>query len=101
MSGRNVRVLARDAAARLRDAACKEKRDLWNAGEATMEATEDRAEALAAAEPLLEVCWSGCLVRDACREWARIDRYTGVAGGEVVHNGKSALAPRRHIKLAS
>lgn len=88
MTGRDVVVLARDAAARLRGAACKEEGALWNTAETAMEAASDDGELLAAAEPLLEMCWSRCPVRDACLEWARVDQYTGVAGGHVLRAGQ-------------
>ncbi|ACZ32448.1 hypothetical protein Xcel_3449 (plasmid) [Xylanimonas cellulosilytica DSM 15894] len=101
MTSRDVVVLARTASARLRDAACKEKGTVWNAAEAEMEAATTNTELLTAAEPLLEVCWSECPVRNACLEWARIDQYTGVAGGHVLNKGKPRNVMNSRAAMAS
>lgn len=93
------RTLARDAAARLVAAACREQGRLWDKGETEYEtATTDR-EARDAVEPLVAVCAS-CPVPAECQRWASIDRYTGVAGGLVWHNGTPG-APKARARSAT
>ena len=97
---RNRAVLARHAAARLIAAACRDKRDLWNAQEQLHEQTTTQAEACAAAEPLLRIC-ANCQIVAECRAWASVDDYTGIAAGATWVNGKQKpvdwvrLPPRR------
>jgi hypothetical protein len=94
-------VLARAAAARLREAACKNQSAFWNAQEAVHGAAETQAAARVAAWPLVEVC-HGCPVVQLCAEWASVDRYTGIAAGAAWVNGRQRplhwvrrQAPRR------
>lgn len=79
-------VLARDAAAALRGAACKELGPLWNGGETAILQAESPSAARRAAEPLVAVCVE-CPVVRGCRRWAEIDSYTGVAAGEIWASG--------------
>lgn len=88
-TNRNDVVLARHAAAQLEDAACGGRRELWDAAESVIAISPSRAATVSAAAPLLRICWSECLVRDACRQWAEIDRYTGVAGGQILAEGRT------------
>lgn len=83
----NRDVLARDAAARLEQAACREQRALWDAQEHAHEAAETSVEAVIAAEPALAVC-AGCPVQQLCTAWAEVDEYTGLAAGRAWVNGK-------------
>ena len=87
MRGIDRQVLARDASAALFAAACKEQRDLWNRCEEEHATAVTTGQARRAAEPLLEVC-GGCPIVPACRRWAEVDHYTGVAGGTAWLNGK-------------
>lgn len=95
-SSRNVVVLARHAASQLRSAACKDSRSLWDAAEAVVEISPLRAVAAAAA-PLVQMCLTECRVQEACLEWARFDRYTGVAGGQVLVEGRNRSRSRNSI----
>ena len=49
------------------------------------------AEARAAAAPLLAICGT-CPVLEACRDWASIDQYTGIAGGAAWVEGREKPA---------
>ena len=81
-------MLARDAVRwHLRNAACKGLNQMWNEGEAKLEAARTHAEVTTAAAPLLEVC-RGCEALQLCRQWAQFDHYSGVAGGEVLYDGQ-------------
>lgn len=94
-------VLARNATANLRRAACKDQKMLWNDVEAAVEAATSQDEKEQAAAPARELCLS-CPVLEACEEWARIDKYTGVAAGQVWRNGKvRGQRSRTPVKLAS
>ena len=84
---RNRAVLARHAAARLIAAACRDKRDLWNLQEHLHEQATTEDEAHAAADPLLRIC-ANCRIVAACRDWASVDDYTGIAAGAAWVNGK-------------
>jgi|SRR5690606_25127526 len=86
------RVLARTASAALRGAACTGMRREWDNGEIDVEAARTRQEAWSAAADLLAVC-HGCDVVARCLLWAELERYTGVAGGQVLANGKPRRAP--------
>lgn len=83
----NRDVLARDAAARLQQAACREQQALWDAQEHAHEAAATPVEAVSAAAPALAVC-AGCPVRQLCTAWAEVDEYTGLAAGGAWVNGK-------------
>lgn len=87
MRGIDRQVLARDASAALVAAACKEQRDLWNRYEDEHAAAVTKEQARAAAEPLLEVC-APCPIIQACRRWAEVDQYTGIAAGAAWLNGQ-------------
>ncbi len=87
MRGADRQVLARDASATLVAAACKEERDLWNRQEDAHAAATTKAQARVAAGPLLEVC-AVCPITQACRRWAEVDQYTGIAAGAAWLNGK-------------
>lgn len=84
----NRDVLARDAAARLERAACREQQALWDAQECAHEAAETSIEAVRAAEPALAVC-AGCPIPQLCAAWAEVDEYTGLAAGQAWVNGKA------------
>lgn len=79
-------VRARAAAAALYAAACKEERVLWDTQERLHSEALTSTLAMQAAEPLLAVC-SSCPVRPACRTWAEVDGYTGIAAGASYVNG--------------
>lgn len=97
----NTVVLARNAAAGLRRAACKDQGSLWNEVEADVEGASTRAAEHRAAEPAFRVC-DDCPMIAACERWAGMDRYTGVAAGQVWRNGKArVLHPRLEAQLAS
>lgn len=101
---RRREVLAREAAARLYAAACREERDLWNTQERLHELATTEAQAHAAAAPLLQIC-EGCPIVGECRAWAVADDYTGIAAAAAWVNGKDKPvdAMRRHpqSRLAS
>ena len=86
MRGINRVVLARDAASRLSLAACKESQEIWDEQEKAHGSATVQAIARQAAVPLLRIC-AGCSVLGECREWAQIDRYTGIAAGTAWVNG--------------
>lgn len=83
----NRDVLARDAAARLDPAACREQQGLWDAQERAHETAATAAEAAHAATLALALC-DGCPVSGWCAQWAEIDEYTGLAAGGAWVNGK-------------
>lgn len=91
MRGIDRQVLARDAAATLVAAACKEQLDLWNRHEDEHAAASTKEQARKAAKPLLEVC-STCPIIQACRRWAEVDQYTGIAASTAWLNGKERPA---------
>lgn len=63
---------------------------LWNDCEtAHLNATKARA-AQQAAELAFQLC-QDCPVRDRCQEWATVDRYTGLAAGQVWVDGQPYL----------
>ena len=80
MRGIDRQVLARDASAALVAAACKEQRDLWNRYEDEHAAAVTKEQARKVAGPLLEVC-APCPIIQACRRWAEVDQYPGIAAG--------------------
>ncbi|GAA1436022.1 hypothetical protein GCM10009616_34790 [Microlunatus lacustris] len=82
----NRDVLARDAAARLDRAACREEQALWDAQECAHEAAETAGEARQAADSALALC-VGCPVSQLCAAWAEVDQYTGLAAGQAWVNG--------------
>lgn len=86
MRGVDRQALAQNASAVLVAAACKAHSDLWNRYEDQHAAATTKEQARQAAEPLLEVC-SGCPVAQACRRWAEVDEYTGIAAGTAWLNG--------------
>lgn len=95
-------VLARSAAAGLRRAACKGQAELWNEVEGAVEQAGSRVAEHEAASPARRVCLMQCPMVEACEQWARIDRYTGVAAGQVFRNGKPRdLTARAQAELAS
>lgn len=80
---------ARDAAARLWAARCKDHGADWDAGESVLQAAGDApGDADWAVDPLLDICAS-CPIATECRTWAHLDRYTGVAAGAVMVNGRT------------
>lgn len=86
MRGLSKEVLARDAAAGLYRAACKDERDLWTRQELQHASAATQSEARQAALPLLEVC-ARCPIVAECRAWAEVDDYTGIAGAAAWVNG--------------
>jgi hypothetical protein len=92
-------VLARDATARIRPAACKEQSRLWTAAEAAHEAASTAGEAELAAAPALQFC-ADCPVMGVCAQWAEVDEYTGLAAGQAWVNGKPRPAYRaRNLRV--
>lgn len=86
MRGMDREVVARDAAARLYAAACKESRAVWDKQERLHADARSQAVAAKAARPLLRICAS-CPIVAECRAWAEADRYTGIAAGSAWVNG--------------
>ena len=87
MRGVDQRVLAQGKSFALVAAACKELRALWDQHEQAHATAATHEEARRSAAPLLKVC-AACPVTVACREWARIDGYTGIAAGQAWRNGE-------------
>lgn len=85
MNSQEVR--ARAAAARLFANACGESSALWNQQEALHAVARSQPEAAAAALPLVTIC-RGCPIVEECRQWAVVDRYTGIAAAAAWVNGK-------------
>lgn len=81
MSGHRE-VLAQQAAARLVANVCGDHTKTWNRQERLHEFAANQAEATAAAAPLLEIC-ATCPIVEECRQWAILDRYTGIAAGSA------------------
>lgn len=52
----------------------------WDAAEIGHAAAASNLAAAAAAAPALQLC-AACPVVEECREWATVDRYTGLAAG--------------------
>jgi hypothetical protein len=90
MTARN-QVLARAAAARLHAAACRGQLEPWNDGEYLHAMALTQGEARTAAAPLLAVC-AQCPVQPECRDWAQVDKYTGIAAGSAWADGVQAPA---------
>lgn len=86
MRGMDREVVARDEAARLYAAACKESRAVWDRQERLHAAARSQVVAAKAARPLLRIC-GGCPIVAECRSWAEVDRYTGIAAGAAWVNG--------------
>lgn len=86
MRGISRVVLARDAAARLSAAACKELYELWDRQEKLHGDAATQEVAHESAQPLLAIC-AGCPAVIECRSWAEVDEYTGIAGGAAWVNG--------------
>lgn len=80
-------MLARNAAASLVAAACKDRWRLWNAQEEEHSNASTQKEAQQAADPLLAVC-AECPITAQCHAWAQVDQYTGIAAGTAWLNGK-------------
>lgn len=80
-------LLAREAAKVLVAAACAGMREFWDRYEQLHDRASTQDGARRAAEPLLSVC-AACPIITACRTWARLDRYTGIAGGGAWIKGK-------------
>ena len=59
---------------------CAVPGNAWTAAGVAHRFARDGAEAASAAEPAMRLC-SGCPVIEECRQWASIDRYTGLAAG--------------------
>jgi hypothetical protein len=87
----SLRVIARHyAAERQVGARCKTESRLWQKAEAGVSQATSGAAAAEAAAPALALC-AVCTMSDACEEWARMDRYTGLAAGRWWFRG----TPRR------
>lgn len=99
MRGINRDVLARDAAARLRQASCREHRELWDRQEQMWDVSDTDDEAAAAAEPALALC-DECPVLAHCAAWAEVDLYTGLAAGAGWRNGRRSRRRWRPQSLA-
>jgi len=80
-------ILAQQALAQLVAADCGGEGALWSRQEAHHNAAITRDAALDAAEPLLDIC-ADCPVVPACRQWAILDQYTGIAAGTSWVNGE-------------
>jgi hypothetical protein len=66
---------------------CGEVGEWWREQEAAHAAARTAEAAAEAARPALELC-NGCPGRRACADWARLDKYTGLADGAVYVNGE-------------
>ena len=69
---------------------CRELGAQWHACEREVVALLGRRlniEAVQEAAALTSRC-KECPILNSCADWARADRYTGVAGGQVVHQGQ-------------
>ncbi len=85
----SLRVIARHyASERQIGARCKSEPRLWSQAEAGWRRASTNAEAALAAAPAFALC-SECPISDACAEWARTDRYTGLAAGLSWTRGKA------------
>lgn len=86
--GFSRRVLAEDLLDRMDgQGACKGQSVLWSDCETKHLQAATKAEAAAAAEPVMEMC-AECPVVGLCRQWAEVDRYTGLAAGQAWTAGK-------------
>lgn len=82
-------------------AACREIAPrIWGAMERSIEdvlggylGRTRRKKAYNAATPALTICYA-CPVRQVCEEWAQQDKYSGIAGGWVLTNGKILTPPK-------
>lgn len=86
MRGLDRAVLARAALWAVDRPECEHRGELWNTREALHAEAPNQQAAFDAATPLLAICGT-CPVVDACRQWAEIDEYTGIAGAGAWVNG--------------
>jgi hypothetical protein len=73
---------AQSAAARLLAAACRGQSRLWAEQEHRHEFALTPADAVAAAEPLLEFCIA-CPIVTECEQWAEAEEFDGIAAGSA------------------
>lgn len=86
--GFSRRVLAEDLLDRMDGAqVCKGQSVLWSDCETKHLQAATKVQAAAAAEPAMEMCRE-CPVVGLCRQWAEVDRYTGLAAGQAWTAGK-------------
>lgn len=101
MRGISRQILARDAAAQLKQAACRGSAALWTRHERAHEQAQTRDEADQVALGALVLC-DACPVVSLCQEWASIEAYTGLAAGAAWLNGRRREIPRpSEVQLAS
>ena len=86
LGSRSRAVLAQAASAHIRETPCKEQQHLWNVQETAHAQAATSDQARDAAQPLLDLC-AACPLIEACREWAALDRYTGIAAGQAWVDG--------------
>lgn len=84
------------------EAACAGSSKEWTEGEAAWARSRSSASARLALKPLYAMC-ANCPVRLACEEWARADKYSGVAAGMLWVNGRPSAGVRvpRRLSKAS
>ena len=79
-------LLARNTARRLIAAACRGRRDLWNAQESAHRQATSQAAAATAAQPMVTIC-DTCPITGECHLWAEADQYDGIAAGRAWAGG--------------
>jgi len=69
------------------DTPCAGRHLLWNDIEASVEGHTSPQVLASVAAQVIPLC-SRCTIVEQCYQWARSDRYTGVAGGTVFKKGE-------------
>lgn len=83
-----------EVTAEIQGAACKFMGAWWSAREADYDNASSKTEAVAISAPVFELCGT-CTQRSLCEERAILDRYTGLAAGQVFVQGVSVPVGRR------
>lgn len=73
---------AQQLARKLLGGACGQHTKQWLAAEVMHQSATTSADALTAAEDVLQMC-AQCPVKDLCQQWAETDEYTGLAAGKA------------------
>lgn len=87
MTARHNIPLARQVAADITAATCKDRGKWWSRKEKAHEKATTPHAAAAAAAPALRLC-RRCPAYDSCEIWAQLDNYTGLAAGAAYLNGR-------------
>lgn len=88
MRGISRTVIARDASGRVEDAACTGASARWTELEGHHERARTSTDSAAAVDAVRREFCAGCPAIAACRNWAEIEQYDGLAAGAVYSGGR-------------